>query len=116
MASEPEPIDQLVFVPFNGGRGKRLSATTTTSSAAIPGMGIGEGKKGMRVMVTNGGTVSAFIRFGLSSVVATLDSYELLPNSTQPLGAPWEANTATWFAVITETGTTTVSVCAGEGK
>lgn len=116
MSGEPQPIDQRIFVPYRGGRGKRLTATSGSStSAAIPGMGVGQAKAGQRAMFTNGGNVSAFVVMDSSSVVADLDCYELLPGSTQPLGAPFTPNVAVWFAVITEAGTTTVSVVAGDG-
>lgn len=111
----PEPIDQLTFVPYLGGLGKRLTATTSTASVEIPGMGVGQGKDGHRVMFTNGGTVAAFVRMGGPGVVATLDCYELAPGTTQSLGAPFTPNIAVWYAVITESGTTKISACAGVG-
>lgn len=116
MAAEPQAIDQLVFVPESGGLGKRLTATTASStSAAIPGMGVGAGRAGRRVMFTNGGSFSAFVRMGDSTVEATTDCYELLPGTTQPLGAPFTAGAAVYFAVISVGGDTTVSACAGLG-
>jgi len=110
--SDPASIDPLVFQPFNGGGGKRLSCSTVTANAEIPGT---QATPNLRVLVTNGGAVSAFIRFGQSNVIATLDSMEILPGTTQVFSVPFLSPSGLYVAGITEAGTTKVQITAGVG-
>lgn len=69
--SEPIIINAQAFQPFNGGRGKRLTVTTSSATAAIPG---GQQDGTDRVLVTNGGSVSAFVCLGPSTVAAITEA------------------------------------------
>lgn len=111
--SDATTIDPFSFEPFEGGLGKRLTCTTVSAAVAIPGT---QGSNaGNRILVTNGGEVSAFIRMGQGSVVATLDCTEILPGTTQTFTIPGVAPSLLYVAGITETGTTKISVVAGKG-
>lgn len=113
--SESTPINVQAFQPFDGGMGKRLSVTTTTGSGAIPGTQGSIDKAKLRLLVSNGGTVSAFIRMGQQGVVATLDCLEILPD-TQVLLTPPDTNpSGVWVAAITEFGPTSIQITAGQG-
>lgn len=113
--SESTPINVQAFQPFEGGRGKRLTATDTTTSGAIPGTQAVEAAT-LRILVTNGGLVSVFIRMGQSDVVATLDSLEILAGTQVLLTPPFADPQNLWFAAICDSNATTnVSACAGKG-
>ncbi len=116
MSAEPTPIDQKAFEPYRGGLGITLTAITSAStSAAIPGMGVGEGKKGQRVMFTNRSKeFMVAVRMGGSTVEATTHCYTLVPGATQPLTAPFTPNAAVWFAVLGIDGEADVNAVAGE--
>lgn len=113
--SESTPINIQAFQPFDGGMGKRLSVSTSTGSVAIPGTQGNIDKAKMRVLVTNGGSVSAFVRMGQQSVTATLDCLEILPN-TQVLLTPPDTNpSGVYVAAVTESSTTKIQITAGQG-
>jgi hypothetical protein len=107
-----DPVNIFSFQPFDGGVGKRLSCSTVSASVAIPGT---EAQDNVQLLITNGGEVSAFVRIGQSSVVATLDCMEILPGVTVPFSAPFNRPGSLYMAGITESGTTKVSVVAGKG-
>ncbi|TAJ89742.1 hypothetical protein [Reyranella sp.] len=108
-----DPVNIFSFRPiYGGGMGKRLSCGIVSSSGAIPGT---QAENDVQLLVTNGGTVSAFVRFGQAGVVATLDCMEILPGVTVPFMAPFNSQSELYMAAITESGTTTVSVVAGKG-
>lgn len=117
MSGEPAPIDQRVFAPYRGGDGITITAVDGSSTrAAIPGMGVGEGKKGQRVMFTNRSTsIFVTVRMGGSTITATTHSYTLVPGATQPLEPPFTPNVAVWFAVFGIGGSADVNAVAGEG-
>lgn len=110
--AEITPFDPFAFAPFDGGGGVRLSCTTSTANAAIPGT---QASENTRVLVTNGGSVSAFVRLGGSGVVATLNSMEILPGTCQPFTVPFTSPNGLYVAGITEAGTTKIQVTAGRG-
>lgn len=107
-----DPVNIYSFAPYDGGMGKRLSCSTVSASAAIPGTQV---DKDVQLLVTNGGEVSAFIRFGMPGVIATLDCMEILPGTTVPFTAPYNRQSELYMAGITEAGTTNLSVVAGRG-
>jgi len=111
--AEAALIDPFSFVPFEGGNGKRLACTTSSARVAIPGTQ-GQGSPN-RILVTNGGSVSAFIRMGQSNVVATLDCMEVLPGTTQTFTVPQVAPSGLFLAGITESGSTNLSIVSGSG-
>ena len=111
--SEATVIDPFSFIPFEGGNGKRLACSTVTARVAVPGT---QGQSALeRILVTNGGTVSAFIRMGQSNVVATLDCMEILPGTTQTFTVPQLAPSGLFVAGITESGSTNLSIVSGSG-
>lgn len=113
--SESTPINVQAFQPFDGGMGKRLSVDDATNSAAIPGTQTDERSR-LRVLVTNGGQVSAFVRMGQQGVTATLDCLEVLPGCAYLLTPPSTNPSGVWLAAICdEGGETTIQVTAGQG-
>lgn len=112
--SDPATFNVQAFQPFDGGAGKRLSVTTATGRAAIPGTQTDDRGR-LRLLITNGGSVSAFVRIGQSTVTATLDCLEVLPGCAYLLTPPTTNPSGVWIAAITESGTTTVQVTAGQG-
>lgn len=110
--TEATPIDVFAFDPFEGGLGKRLECTSVSSRGAIPGT---QAQGTFRILVTNGGSVSAFIRMGQANVEATLDCLEILPGVTVSFTVPQLAPSGLYIAGITETGSTKIQVTAGRG-
>jgi hypothetical protein len=102
----------MTFKPYNGGDGARLTVTNASASVQIPGLGTGTGPD--RVVVSNSGGVSAYIRFGASDVAATLASLEILPGTEKTLSPSYCLPGGVWLAAITVSGSTTVNVCAGD--
>ncbi len=109
--SESTPFNVQAFQPYGGGLGKRLSATSISSRGAIPGF---VPQENTRVLITNGGAVSACVRFGASTVEATADCMEILPGTTVLVTVPYSASEL-WIAAISPSGTTTVQATAGTG-
>lgn len=112
--SDPATFNVQAFQPYDGGMGKRLSAGTTTTSAAIPGTQTDDRGR-LRVLIVNGGTVSAFVRMGQSGVTATLDCLEVLPGCAYLLTPPGTNPSGVWLAAITEAGSANIQVTAGQG-
>lgn len=111
--AEPVVTDVFAFVPHAGGIGKRITCIHTAStSAAIPGT---QSREQPRLCISNGGAVSAFVRFGQSGVVATLDCMEILPRTQVVIGQPDVSPDLIYMAAITESGSTKVQVTAGRG-
>ena len=110
--SEATPIDPFSFLPFEGGLGKRISLTTSSARGAIPGT---QATVNRRILVTNGGAVSAFVRMGQSDVVATLDCLEILPGVTVSFTVPSIAPSGLYVAGITAAGATKIQITAGQG-
>ena len=110
--SDATSIDPFSFLPFSGGLGKRISLTTVSARGEIPGT---QATGNERILVTNGGSVSAFIRMGMVDVVATLDCLEILPGTTVSFTVPSVAPTGLYVAGITESGATSIQVTAGLG-
>lgn len=112
--SDAATFNVQAFQPFDGGVGKRLAVETTTGSAAIPGTQTADRGR-LRVLIINGGPVSAFVRMGQSNVTATLDCLEVLPGLPYLLTPPPTNPSGVYLAAITEAGTTTIQVTAGQG-
>lgn len=110
--SEAASFDPFSFLPHEGGLGKRISLTPASASGAVPGT---QATGNNRILITNGGSVSAFIRMGQSGVVATLDCLEILPGVTVSFTVPGVAPSGLYVAGITESGTTKIQVSAGQG-
>jgi hypothetical protein len=109
--SEAQNVNPQAFQPFDGGRGKRLTVTTSSASTVLPGIQ----DDNNRVIITNGGTVSAFVRMGTSSVASTLDCMEILPGTTQVFSVPFVVPGGLYLAALTEAGSTTISAVVGKG-
>jgi len=112
--SDTATFNVQAFQPFDGGAGKRLSVTTSTGSAAIPGTQTDDRGR-LRVLIVNGGSVSAFVRMGQSNVTATLDCLEVLPGCAYLLTPPGTNPSGVWISAITEAGSTTIQATAGQG-
>ena len=111
--AESTLTDVDAFEPLiGGGRGVRVAFTTTSSRAEIPGtQAVGK----VRVKVSNGTFVSAWIAFGQSNIVATVGCLEILPGCDYVFTAPAVSPTALWVAGITESGTAKLTFNAGRG-
>jgi len=104
------------FTPYAGGAGARISVTGTTGSAPIPGLEGGMTDPRSRVVVSNSGSSSAYVRFGKSGVVATNASYEILAGTKEVLTPPFVGPAPMYVAAICAgSTTTTINVCAGIG-
>ena len=110
--ADAKPVNPYAFWPFQGGGGKRITATSTTSSGEVPGT---QAVKNLRLLVTNDGNVTAYVRFGQSTVTADTNCMALLPGTSQVFTAPFTGPGTLYFAAITVAGTTGVQVTAGEG-
>lgn len=114
--SEAASVNVQAFNPFAGGAGARLAVTTSPSGAAIPGLEGGrEDNDRRRVLVSNGGLVSAFVRMGQANVVANTASLEILPGCAYLLTPPDAGPNAVWIFALTASGSTTINACAGFG-
>lgn len=103
------------FIPFQGGRGKRFAVSGTSASVAIPGLAGGTPAPYARVMVSNGGDDSIFVRMGDSTVVADTDCMEVLPGCDYLLAPPFTGLGGVYLAAITEGAVGKVSVISGTG-
>lgn len=113
--SEATPVNVTAFQPINGGEGVRVSVSTTSARAAIPGTQAVSSPDRLRILVTNSNDFPVSILMGQDSVTATLHCQEVLPG-TQPLFTPpFVAPDAVWIAVICEAGTGHIQVTAGYG-
>jgi hypothetical protein len=108
-------INYQAFEPWNGGAGVRMTATSTTAAVPIPGLEGGASNDKSRVVVTNPNGFSVFIRMGGSSVVATLNSFEVIANSSQLLKPPNIGTQPVYMAAITVSASLPISICSGTG-
>ena len=112
--AESISIDAFSFDPFEGGRGKLLACTTSSASTVIPGTQA-QPSPPIRILVTNVGSVVAYMRMGQSGVVATTDCLAILPGVTVSFTVPPVAPTSLYVAGITEAGSTKLQITAGRG-
>lgn len=104
-------LSDFPFESTNGGLGVSLACTTTSGTSSRTALvGIGN-----TVMLTNTGSVTAYVAFGTSSVVATTAYYPVLPGSKEILSLSDET-APTHVAAITDSGTTTLLVHKGYGN
>jgi hypothetical protein len=113
--AEATPVNVVAFEPYNGGQGAQISVSSVSASVAIPGLAGGQQDDRSRVVVSNGGSVSAFIHFGPSGVTAGTSSLEILPGTKETLKPPYIGPNAIYLAAVTASGSTTINVCAGLG-
>lgn len=113
--SEATPINVTAFQPLQGGNGKRITVSTTTASAQIPGTQAVASPDRLRIVVSNSNTFPVSIRMGQDDVVATLDCQEILAGTQVLFTPPVVAPDAVWIAVICETGSGHIQVTAGYG-
>lgn len=113
--SEASVINLQSFQPFEGGKGVRVSVSTTSARGKIPGTQAVANPDRLRILVSNPNSFPVSILMGQDDVVATTDYQEVLPG-TQPLFSPPSvAPDAVWIAVISEVGTGHIQVTAGYG-
>lgn len=94
---------------FTPGSGIRVATSTSSAATAIPAPQTGE----RSVMIANNDTaITVYIKFGDSSVEATVNDLAMLPFESQVIKPP---AAATHFALIAASGTPVVSVTSGWG-
>jgi hypothetical protein len=98
-SANPLPVFSTTFAQTGTAS---LSAGTTTSNVAL-------GAAGAYAIVTNGGSVTAYVAFGGSSVTATTGSYAILPGQV----AIFQTGAATYMAGITGSSTAALTVLSG---
>lgn len=115
--TESTPVNIVAFMPIAGGSGVRLSVTTASTTVALPGLAGGQQGTATRVMVSNGGSVSAFIKFGGSTITANTSGYEILPGTKELLSPPYNGigGGPIYIAAVTASGSTSINACVGEG-
>jgi hypothetical protein len=97
------PTSLTNFVP--SGLSQGISATTTTTNAAIPA--------GANIIITNLGSVAAYVKMGtLNSVQATTSDLVVPPNFGW---VELAVGSNGYIAAITASGTTTLNVQSGSG-
>lgn len=97
-----------IGVPFTPvfGATVALSATTTSSSATV--------QSGWQTWaITNAGTATVFVRWGVTTATATTADFPLLPGAGLAISPGLAADKV---AVITAVGTATVYVTPGNGE
>jgi hypothetical protein len=94
---------------FTPGSGIRVTTSTTSAATAIPKPQTGE----RSLMLSNNDTaITVYIKFGDSTVEATVNDLAMLPFESRMIKPP---ATATHFALIAASGTPVVSVTSGWG-
>lgn len=111
--SEPTLTDLYAFRPMFGGHGVRLTCSSVNSRAVFPGL---QGQKDVRLIISNGGSVSAFIAFGQSDVVADSSCMEILPGTQVSMTLDDFYPQQLYIAGVTESATTNVQFTAGKGS
>jgi hypothetical protein len=100
----PTCVQQQTFGPTGT---TTLSASSVSSNVALPASG-----SNLTVLVTNGGSVTAYVALGTSnSVVATTSSTPILSGASIPLVQA----TNTYLAGITASGTAALTITSGTG-
>lgn len=91
---------------YQGGEGQRLSVTTSSANAAVPGASVVN-----QMMVTNLGDIVAFVRYGIDpNLQASTSAYPLSPG--YDLILPINL----YVAAITESGSTILLITTGNGS
>lgn len=85
--------------------GTTVAPTTATASSAI-------GRGSQSLCFTNLGSVTCYVRVGLSTVTAALTDYPVLPNTQVTIQKGLEL---THVAYITGSGTGSLHIIPGEG-
>lgn len=97
--------------PFTPGASVTLAATTTSGTSSATALPLPTNRQ---VLVSNAGTVAAFVQFGTSTVEALVaTSLPVLAGSNLVLTLP---AAVTHVAAITGTSTATVYVTVGHGQ
>ena len=111
-----ETVNLLSFSPYYGGSGRQITATSVSARVAIPGIaGGGDDIQSKRIVVSNGGSVSAYVRMGDQNIEATVESYHILPGTKEVLTPPYPGTGTTYIAAITASSSTTINICSGTG-
>jgi hypothetical protein len=87
-----------------------LAVTGTTANAALSG-------GGPRAVITNVGSVVAYISFGTAGVTATTASHAILEGTQVVFSVPEDTagNLLTHIAAISDGNATTLKISTGEG-
>lgn len=114
--SEATSINVTAFQPFEGGNGKRIAVTTSSSRGIIPGTQAVSSPDRLRILVTNSNDFSVFILIGQDTVTATTDCQEIMRGTQVLLTPPVVAPDGVWVAAICESGNSgNIQVTAGYG-
>lgn len=93
------------LIPFSPNANTSLSATSSSTSIALPGVG-------PVLWLQNVGTIEAFVRLGTNSAVAAATTDFSVPSGR---GVMVNAQGFSYLAGITSTSTTTVRMSQGTG-
>jgi len=103
-------ISAYPFELITGGLGVSLSCSTSSTRAALVGIG-------NALVVTNSGTVTAWMALGTSTITATTSYMPILAGTVSIFTIPAdELDSVTHVAAITSSGTTTLNVNRGYGN
>lgn len=108
-------MDALAFRPTDGST-VTIAATTTTGSHILGGQP-SPGGQVFQVRVVNDGTTVAYVKFGTSSVAATVADIPILGGSTSVLtvAVPEAVTTGLYAAVKMASGTANLYFTTGAG-
>lgn len=116
-AARKEWSSYYPFEPHDGGDGAELQATTATARVALVGKLSGEGQIDNVAVISNTGSVFAFVRLGRSDVVATTASMAVPPGGAVTVSLYGEDSPAyTYLAAITRSDSAWLQVTTGYGN
>jgi hypothetical protein len=101
-------ISAYPFESANGCLGVAISATTSSSRAALVG-------SGNVLVLTNVGDVTVYVALGDSSITATTSYYPILPGTKETMTLP-DDGSLTYVAGITASGSATLLAHRGFGN
>lgn len=107
MTDQPNRSLRSIY-PFQPAGGANLSVSSSSGRVAMVG-------GGPEAVVTNYGSVAAFVEFGTVAVVATTASTCVLPGTSVVFSIPGSLDSNTYIAGITASGTTSIQVSTGQG-
>ena len=107
-------VDALIFLPHDGGAGTSIACTTTSGATASAVQG--HGYEQDRIMVTNYGNATAFIRYSFNpGVRSTIACQAVLQGTQVPFRLDNPREATLWVAACTAGGDTTLQITRGKG-
>ena len=111
---ESTAFDALVFLPHDGGAGSSIACSTTSGTTAVAVEG--HGYEQDRIMVTNYGSATAFIRYSFNpGVRSTIACQAVLQGTQVPFRLDNPREATLWVAACTAAGETTLQITRGKG-